>query len=370
MLMILMFLACGQQKTEEIAETIRPVRYGKVIRSGGKNVFSYSGVAQSNKETNLSFRVAGTIIALNIKLGDRVRKGQLIATIDPSDYSIQADQAEASKKGAEASLKSSETQLIIAKSNYERIEKLYENNSVPLSEYEQAKSNYETAQSQFEASKTQVTSAVKQKQSAQNQVSYTRLSAPFSGVITAVNVEANELVNSGTPIAVLSAEANPEVNVGVPENIIAEIQKGQEVNIHFSVLPDQNFDGRVEEVGYAAGSSPTYPAIVRILNPSPAIRPGMAATVTFYLGGDKNNDANFLVCPVQGVGEDPNGNFAFVLNQADGGNYSVKKQPIQIGALLPKGFEVKGGLKEGDMVATAGLKSLLDGMKVRLMEDE
>lgn len=357
--------------SEEDKTILRPVKYGQVNYSHGYGAHTFSGVAQADQQANLSFRVGGTVRTLDVKLGDRIRKGQLIATIDPTDYSIQAEQASASQKGAEANLKSAETQLIIARSTYQRIEKLYENNSVPLSDFEQAKSNYESAQSQYEASKTQVTSASKQTQSARNQVNYTRLEAPFNGVITMVHVEVNELVGSGNPIAELSSEVNPEVNVGIPESYISQIKKGQDVKISFSVLPQQTFNGRVHEVSYAAGNSPTYPAIIRIINPSEEIRPGMAATVSFYEGGKEDNLKKELICPVKAVGEDATGNFAFVLEATDSGNgaYTAKKQAVKIGDLVDGGFEVKEGLKEGQIVATAGLRSLLDGMKVKLMEE-
>lgn len=356
-------------KREEAAPAgapLRPVKYGMVSYAQDAGARTFSGVAQAGQKANLSFRVGGKIRAINVKLGDRVRPGQLIAAIDPVDYSIQAEQASASEKGAEANLKTAETQLIIARSNYRRIEKLYENNSVPLSDFEQAKSSYESAQSQYEAAKTQVTSAVKQSESARNQVSYTRLEAPFEGVITAVYIEVNELAGSGTPIAEISSEAGPEVNVGIPENYIAQIRKGQKVKARFSVLPGQAFEGVVYEVSYAADNSPTYPAIIRITNPSSEIRPGMAAEVTFHSEG--NGAAPRLLCPVKAVGEEGGSNFTFVLLPAEGKAYTVKKQPVKLGEMLPGGFEVKDGLEEGQLVATAGLRSLLDGMNVKLME--
>ena len=190
-IILMLLTACGgnEDVQENTEPTLRPVRYQQIGFSQDQAQHTYTGVAQADQLSKLSFRVAGTIRSIAVKLGDRVRRGQLIATIDPSDYSIQAEQATASEKGAVANLQSAETQLINARSNYNRIEKLYENNSVPLSDFEQAKSAYESAQSSYEAAQTQVTSAEKQSQSARNQVSYTRLTAPFDGVITAINVE-------------------------------------------------------------------------------------------------------------------------------------------------------------------------------------
>jgi multidrug efflux system membrane fusion protein len=387
-------LSSCTEKKEEVKELIRPVRYAEVSQSGGEKTYTFSGVAQSSEETNLSFRVAGNVRTLNVKLGDRVKKGQLIATIDPSDYSIQVDQAVASEKGTEANVKSSEAQvssseaqvknaemqLITARSSFQRIENLYENNSIPLSEYEQAKANFESAETQYEAAKfslsaskagydaakTQVTSASKQTQSARNQVSYTKLVAPFNGVITAVNVEANELVAAGTSIAVLSSERKPEITVGVPEVFINKIKKGQKVSIDFSVLEGKPFNGTVEEMAYAAGNSPTYPIIIRIGNPTKDIHPGMAANVTFQFGNAKAK-SNALVIPVKSVGENDKGNFVFLIDESDGKTV-VKKQIITVGKLTSEGFEIKEGLSAGQKIAVAGLQTLLEGQEVKLLQ--
>ncbi len=374
--------SCSKQEPEKEA-IIRPIKYGKIVKSSGNETYTFSGTAKANHETNLSFRVSGTLRSVNIKLGDRVRKGQLLATIDPSDYNISFDQALAREKGAEASMisaetqiKSAESQLITSKSNYQRVESLYENNSVPLSEYEQAKANYEAALSQFnatkaqfEASKTEVIASGKQKETAKNQVNYTRLLAPFDGVISQIGIEENEMVASGSPVAVISTEAHPQVNLGVPEIFINKIQKGQLVEIKFSVLSGKSFEGIVDEVSFAAGSSPTYPVNVRLIKPSDEIRPGMAANVTFDFGGKSAPSAKRLISPTKAVGEDNEGNFVFVLEAQDDGNYIAKKKNIKIGTLLSTGFEVIEGLNEGDLVATAGLKSLLDGMQVKLIEN-
>ena len=362
---LLTLTSCAEEKIEETPEIIRPIRYGKIIKSSDAGNRTFSGAAQSSKTANLSFKVAGTVNQLHCKVGDRVPKGHVIALLDATDYSVQLEQAVAQSKSAETQIKSAETQLITSKSTYERIEKLYENNSVPLSEYERAKGSYEAAQSQYDAAIAQSTASNKQAQAAQNQVSYSKLRAPFSGIIIRVNVEENELVNSGTPIAILSAVGEPEVIVGVPEIFINKIKKGQKVNIHFSVLDKPNFEGTVSEVGFSAGQASTYPVTIRIKKPSEDIRPGMAANVQFSFGNGGGIEK--IVAPAKSIGEDAKGKFVFVIEPLNN-HHNVQKRAVQIGELLEGGFEIKEGLKEGEMVATAGLKSLLDGMKVRLLE--
>ncbi len=380
--LILFFLSCKEKSVETIKK-IRPIKYSKVVQSSGLETHSFSGVAKAQNETNLSFKVAGTLSAVKVELGDRVRKGQLIATIDPADYNISTNQARSQKEGslanvqsAEANAKAAQTQLINAQATYDRVASLYENNSVSLSDYQNAKAGldaakaqYDAANSQIKAATTQVNSADQQIKAATNQVNYTRLVSPMNGVITAVQVESNEIVNSGKVIVTVSSLGRPEVEVGVPEVFINRIKKGQKVNITFSTSPGQIFEGTVDQVAYASGNSPTYPVIVDLNKEAEQIRPGMAANATFVFSNGKQNGKSKMVVPIAAVGKDNSGNFVFILNKKSDGVYVAEKKIITIGELMPDGFELISGLKGGEILATAGLKSLMTGSEVKLLND-
>lgn len=324
--------------------------------------------AQHNQVKNqkVSFKVGGTLTRLNVKVGDVVRQGQLIAKVDQTDYSVQYQQSVANNKSSETQIQSAKSQLVNSKATYQRIEKLYENNSVSISEFEQAKSALELAEASYAAAQAQANASEKQVESAQNQVRYSTLVAPFSGVVTSVMVEENELVNPGSPIATISAVSKPEISIGIPEAFISKIKKNEPVNIVFSALSNQSFSGKVYEVGFSSLGGSTYPVTVRIDKPTAEIRPGMAADVQFRFSNGKK-EIQKMVAPIASVGEDNNGHFVFGLVK-EGNNYLVEKKKIQIGQLTSAGFEIKSGLSNGDLVATAGLNTLLDGMIVRLME--
>jgi RND family efflux transporter MFP subunit len=360
--------ACGgNEEKKELVRPIKPIKYSKIVAVGSDVGQEYSGAVQSSKETHLSFKVNGSLNQLPVKVGDKVRKGQLLARIDATDYQIQAEQSTSSLLSAQTQIKSAESQLLNAKATYERIEKLYENNSVSLSDFEQAKSALETAEASFQAAKAQAGASEKQLEASRNQVSYSRLTAPFDGVITALNAEENEFIVAGNPIATLNSEAKPEVSVGLPEGVIAKVKKGQKVDIHFSALANQDFIGSVSEVGYSNNGGSTYPVIIQIENASDAIRPGMAARVNFKFNQVSESDSKKLVVPVAAVGQDTQGKFVFVLKPNED-HYLVERKAIDIGELGGQGFELKQGLQAGDIVATSGLQSLIVGMKVKLME--
>ena len=375
-ILVFFLLSCNEKTKEQVA-VIKPVKYEKVGYSNDAKIYTFPGVVKAEYEIKLSFKVGGTLNAVNVELGDEVKKGQLIASIDPTDYTIQTDQAKAQKEGSEANVqssqanvKSTESKLINSRSTFDRVEKLYENNSVAISEYQQAKAGlasakaqYDAAEAQLASAKTQVTTSGKQVQAADNQASYTRLTAPMNGIITAVMVESNEGVGTGSPIAVLSSEGNPEIEVGVPEVLINNFKKGQLVTVEVPSAPDQKFNGKVQKVAFASGNSPTYPVIVSI-DHSKQIRPGMTANVTFQFD-NKQVKSKTLVIPAVSVGEDEKGNFVFLIDES-GNKIIVKKQPIIVGKLTSEGFEVSQGLAAGQKIAVAGLQTLLEGQEVKL----
>lgn len=375
---ILLFPMCTKSK-EEKEVRIRPVKHITLYKTGITEEHTFSGVAKSKEEANLSFKVAGTVDQIHVKVGDVIRRGQQIASLESIDYQVSLQQAEAQEQAAQASEQSSETQIksaeanfISSKSAYQRITKLYENNSVSLSEFEQtkaayeaAKAQFEAAQSQFEAAQFNTTASVGQKQSAKNQVSYTQLIAPFNGVISQQHKEENELVGSGTAIVTLSSLGKPEVLAGVPEILISKVVKGMVTKVTFTTIPDRVFKAEVIEVGYSPGSGSTYPVTVDLLNTDAAIRPGMPANVTFSfeLSGEL---ANRIIVPTASIGEDPNGKYVYKLEKSADNRATVKRHEVEIGKMRNEGFEVISGLKDGDVIAAAGLNILLDGDVVRM----
>jgi len=349
---MLVAVACTS-KMEAPKEILKPVKFQTTEMAGGSFGRTFSGSAKAGVETKLSFRVAGIIRHVNAKVGQKVNKGDLIATLDPSDYQLSYEEADASVKNADAQEKK-------AKSNYERVSILYENKNTSLAEYEAEKAEFESARANQKVMK-------QRRKQAESQVSYTRLYAPVSGIVNNVYIEENENVTIGGHLVTISSGDDLEVLVGIPEAFISHIQQNQQVNIRFSSLTNQEFKGAVSEISYALSSETAiYPVTVILENTPSVIRPGMAADVTFNFEDDHAQPV-LMVSP-SAVGEDQNGNFVFVLEQSLDETYIARKRMVEIGALSVGGFEIQSGLKENELVATAGLQTLLDGMKVTLYQ--
>ena len=181
-----------------------------------------------------------------------------------------------------------------------------------------------------------------------------------------VAAEVGENTSPGRPVAVLSSGARPEVKVTVPEAFISRIKRGAEAKVILSALAGQSFDAEMTEVGVTSEAmGATYPVIATILKPSAKIRAGMAAELAFELAGDKV--AGSFSVPPSAVGEDRQGRYVWVAQKSGEGLAVVKRRAVKVGELSSGGLELSSGLKAGDLLITAGVSKIRDGLKVKLM---
>ncbi len=341
-------VACGGD--EPATEVLRPVRYTQVS-TGGPRERTFSGAAHARVESRLSFRVAGAIQQLPVDVGDAVRVGQLIAELDPEDYRLQRQEAEAAVDRARAEARNAEA-------NLERIRLLYENGNASGNDMDAARSASETAAAQ-------VLAAVNRHDAARLQLSYTRLGAPAAGRISSVDVEVNENVRGGQIVAVLTSASELEVEVAVPEVLIARVREGARVTVMFDALPDSLFVAVVTEIGVTAGGlATTFPVTVRLDRTVEGLRPGMAAEVAFRF--ESTDQRERVIVPLVAVGEDRDGRFVFVVQRVDSITGLVWRRPVIVGEVVNEGFEILEGLLDEELVVTAGISRIGDGMRVSL----
>ncbi len=345
----LLLSACGGDEAPE--PLVRPVRYVQVFISGGARVRTFSGVAQAAIETPLSFRVAGTVFHLPVRVGDHVRTRQLIAELDPEDYRLQQQDAEAGFRRAEAEARN-------AQADYNRVRGLYETNNASLNELD-------AARMEFESATELVGSADNRLGLARRQLGFTRLTAPQGGDIATVNVEVNENVRVGQVIVLLTSGAQLEVNVAVPEVLIVHIREGMEVTVRFDALSGREFGAVVTEVGVASTELvTTFPVTVRLDRAEQDIRSGMAAEVAIRF--ETPGGGNVIVVPSVAVGEDQDGRFVYTVEPADSGYGFVRRRAVTVGELTSDGLEILEGLADEDRVITAGMSQISDGLRVKI----
>ncbi len=347
---VLLLPACeGEEPVRE--PIIRPVRTQQVFSTGGTRVRTFAGAAQAGLESRLSFKVAGTVRVLNVQVGDVVQAGDLIAELDPIDYRLQVEETEASLERARADLRNAEAK-------YARTRALYENRNASRDDLDAARAGAESA-------RAQVQSIEKRLELARAQLRYTRLEAPTDGAIAQVGVEANENVQAGQMVVLLTSGARAEVKVGVPGILISRVREGDPVEVTFDAIPGEVFPASVTEVGVVTGMSTTYPVTVLLEEADPDVRPGMAAEVAFRFGSPEDRE-RYIVPPIA-VGEDRHGRYVFLVEKTSEEMGFTRRRPVKVGELREEGIEILEGVSDGDLLVIAGISKITDGMKVKLL---
>jgi RND family efflux transporter MFP subunit len=181
-------------------------------------------------------------------------------------------------------------------------------------------------------------------------------------------VDVNENVGAGTPVAVLTSGEEPEVQVSIPESLITQLSVGQDGTVRFDAVPGETFPAVVTEVGVAASAyGTTFPVTVRLREPEPRIRPGMAAEVAFTFPAPDDRPRFYL--PAGAVQEDRDGRFVYTLNETGDNTGVTRRAEVTTGELTSDGIEVFSGIEEGQKVVTAGAPLLTAGVTVRVPDN-
>ena len=342
---------CDQAPVED-EPTVRPVRYTRVVAQGDTMARTYSGTARAELETDLSFRVGGTLTQLPVNVGSVVSRGETVAVLDDTDYRVRLDEARAGLARAEAERRN-------ADANYARTRDLYENQDVSRNQLDSARALAESAQAQYRAASQQV-------EAARLQLSYTRLTAPQDCTVAQEFVELNQNVSPGQPVIGLNCGNCAEVVVSVSDADIARVTEGMAVSADVSAVPGGKLPGVVREVGVAAAArGTTYPVTIGLQESCENIRSGMAVDVTFEF--PTSASGSNLVVPYVAVGEDRDGNFVFVLEAEPDGRMFARRRAVQVGEASADGIIIVQGLSEGELIATAGVRRLVAGQEVTLL---
>ena len=265
----------GQKAELPQKEVIRPVKT-VTLRSNGKGgLWQYYGTLQGGKRVDLSFRVSGPVRSIQVDKGASVKKGQLLATLDPRDYQTQLKQAQAQQNQAQAQYEN-------AQADFKRYENLYKQKVIPKSTYDTYKTQMNVAMSSLNAARAS-TAAVR------DSLKDTELKAPFDGVIVDRMVENFQDVTAKQTIFILQDISMLEIVFNVPENDViwasraASSNPGSDVSIRakFDAIADKFFPLTVKEfVLQADRSTNTFPVTaVMPRQEGVSLLPGMNATV-------------------------------------------------------------------------------------------
>ncbi|MEE4265125.1 MAG: efflux RND transporter periplasmic adaptor subunit [Desulfobacteraceae bacterium] len=335
----------------EIVEVVRSIKTMTVSDQPAEKIFKFSGQVAAVDSSGLSFQVGGQVESVEVDIGDRVKKGQVLAVLDPEPYELEVD-------AAQAELVKARENITKTKAEYERQKNIFEQGAGAARYVEVAEYNYKAALSA-------VNFQIAKLDQARRDLRKTKLLSPYDGVIAWRSVQPNEEVKVGQKILEINASGKMEVELAIPETTVDRIHIDDPATITFPTLPGESTKGRISYIGGAAVKANAFPVKVELIGPNEKVKPGMTAEAVLT-AKDENRKPGFLV-PMQAVlpSAEPDRGYAFVY---DPGTSTVKKTPIRSRGTENKKVIVGEGLAAGDIIAVAGVSFLADGMEVKLLE--
>ncbi len=351
---IFIFTSCKKQEStdNEVSEIgTTPVKVIKAQLSEISQELTYTGTLEAWDKVDIIPDIAGKIAKVYVEVGDRVKRGQVLAELDTRSIRLQLEQAEAALAVAKAN-------YLDAKRNKERMENLYKKRAISAQQYEKIKLAYDAAAAQLQQAQATVNLA-------RHNLEVSIMKAPFSGVITSKNAEVGDVINPlmggfapTKGVLTLMDFSKIKVNLHVPQNDITKIKKGQKAILRVDAYPDKDFQGKVHLVNIAADPiSKTFLVQLVFDNPNLLLNPGIFGQVSIIT----ETHSQVIVVPEKAIIE---GQYVFIVKKGK----AVKKKVIT-GLKSDKKVEIIDGIKVGDLVIIEGNYGLEDETPVKIEKE-
>ena len=349
---VLALAACS--KPAPAVDPIRAVRTMTVGSDSAGGTSEYAGEIRARTESRLGFRVGGKIVRRSADLGDSVKRGQVLAQLDPQDLKLGQDAARAAMSAAQANADQSAA-------DFTRFKELRDQGFISSADLERRDTTLKAAKAQLDQAKAQTSVQG-------NQAAYAALVADASGVITSVDADAGTVVAAGTPVLRLAHDGPRDVVFSVPEDKVNFIKSlgaqpgGFKVRLWGST--GELISANLREIAAAADpATRTFLVKVDIGSASSVnVRLGQTASVVVQLP----KISGVVKLPLSALKEDQGKSVVWLL---DKDSMTVKTQPVQLAGADGNEAVITGGLTAGQTVVTAGVHVLSPGQKVKFYTD-
>ncbi len=258
-------------------------RTDPVTKGDVQQAVTATGTVNAVTTVQVGTQVSGTIKTLYVDFNSRVKKGQIIAQIDPSTFESQVQQSQANLLSAKANLEKADAALVDAKRTYDRNKELFSKNLIPRSDLDTAETTYQTDKAQVEVAKAEVEQAKAALAYARQNLAYTKIISPVDGVVISRNVDVGQTVAASfqTPTLFTIAQdlTKMQIDTNVAESDIGVIKLGQEVDFTVDAYPETTFEGKVWQIRQApitVQNVVTYDVVIQVRNKDLKLMPGMS----------------------------------------------------------------------------------------------
>jgi RND family efflux transporter MFP subunit len=320
-------------KTEPAA-AVRPVKVMQVAARDARDIAAFAGEIRARHETDVAFRVGGKILERRVELGETVKRGQLLARLDPQDADLNA-------ASARAALAAAASDLEFARAELARYRDLLAKNFVSQVAYDQKLTAFKAAEARRDAAQAQAGVSG-------NQAAYTSLLADADGVVTAVSGEPGQVVTAGQAVMRIARLGEKDAIISVAENQLALLRANPGARIVLWSNPGKVYRGRVRDVAAAADADE-------------GLRLGMSASVGF----DAPPGAQAILLPAAALSQTGDKSGAKAAVWVVGSDGRVAPVEVHVLRYTESGVVIGAGLKGGETVVIAGAHKLVAGQQVR-----
>ncbi len=345
---VLALAACHERAP--VAAAPRPVVAVAIHPDGVAPEASLPGDIEARYSTPLSFRVGGKIIERDVRLGDTVKAGQVVARLDPTD--LQKNVA-----NAQAQFDAAQHRFVYAKQQLERDSAQAHENLIAPAQLEQTQDAYAAAVAQRDGAQAQLSLA-------RNQLGYAALVADHAGVVTAEQADTGQNVSAGQAVYGLAWSGDLDVVADAPESALAALTVGSHASVTLPALPGSRFSARVREVSPAADpQSRTYRLKLTLAEHDPRVRIGMTAQIAFA-STQAHSGAHPFTLPVTALFHDGAAPAVWVVRK---GADTLELRRVSVGRYDERTISVTQGLQDGDRVVYQGVHTVSAGEHVRVV---
>jgi RND family efflux transporter MFP subunit len=324
---------------------VRPARVVEISYKTQGQTLLLAGTVVPRIESTLGFRVSGKIVQRSVDVGAVVKPGDIIASLDPSDYRLAVD-------NARAALASAEADHVRAKADHERYLNLRGSMAFVPQTLDQRQSLASTALARVDQARSQLSSA-------ENNLAYTVLRADTAGVVTAIQAEVGQVMAQGQGVLRLARLDELEIVVGVPEHRLKVVREARSASFELWSDPGRRHAARLRELSPSADPvTRTYAARFSVIEPPEFIGLGMTAT----LGFERPDNVPVAEVPLSAIFQRGTQPAVWVVDRDTG---TVELRPVTIARWRDDTAAIRSGVKEGELIATAGVHKLETGQKVK-----
>lgn len=350
---------CASEKkaTSAAPEVVRDVALLSVASAAVPDVVEVVGTVRASESAQMAAQVMGNVLAINAREGDRVRRGQVLIVLDDAQFRAGQERASAALNAAEHDGAAADAEYALASATLKRYQDLFEKKSVSPQEFDEVKARYQAASARREATRAGQAQAKAGLAQATTMLGYTRVRAPFDGMVTERRVDPGALAAPGMPLLTVEGAGRYRLEATVDESNVRFARVGATVPVRIDALPGQELAGRVVQIVPAADPASRSFTVKAELPANAALRSGLFGRAYFSRG-----QRDSLLVPRTAVVDRGQLQGVYVLSP----DKVASLRYITAGKAQGEQVEVLSGVQTGDVIVVAPGTRELGGKRVEV----